>query len=101
MCDVLKSSYHNVKENSFQINAIKRIANENTFTITTGHQLNLFTGPLYFFYKIIDTINICKKLASKYPQYNFIPVYSTWNTKNCNPIVFNKLLISKINMDST
>ena len=75
LCDVLKSSYHNVKENSFQINAIKRIANENTFTITTGHQLNLFTGPLYFFYKIIDTINICKKLASKYPQYNFIPVY--------------------------
>lgn len=74
-CDVLKSSYNNVKENSFQINAIKRLANENTFTITTGHQLNLFTGPLYFFYKIIDTINICKKLTSKYPQHNFIPVY--------------------------
>ena len=100
LCDVLKSSYHNVKENSFQINAIKRIANENTFTITTGHQLNLFTGPLYFFYKIIDTINICKKLASKYPQYNFIPVY--WMASedhDFNEINFFNLFGKKINWD--
>ncbi len=27
---------------------IQSLKNTNTYTITTGHQLNLFTGPLYF-----------------------------------------------------
>lgn len=47
----------------------------NTFTLTTGHQLNIFTGPLYFHFKIITVINAAKQLRMKYPQYNFIPVY--------------------------
>ena len=48
---------------------------ENTFTITTGHQLNIFSGPLYFMYKIVTAINACKELKEKYPNYNFVPVY--------------------------
>jgi bacillithiol synthase len=48
---------------------------ENTFTITTGHQLNIFTGPLYFIYKIVTVINACNRLKEEYPQYNFVPVY--------------------------
>ncbi|NEM96112.1 bacillithiol biosynthesis cysteine-adding enzyme BshC [Pontibacter burrus] len=47
----------------------------NTFTITTGHQLNIFTGPLYFVYKIVTAINTCKQLQAQYPNYNFVPVY--------------------------
>ena len=47
----------------------------NTYTITTGHQLNIFTGPLYFVYKIITAINTCKVLQEQYPDYNFVPVY--------------------------
>lgn len=37
--------------------------------------MNLFTGPLYFLYKIISTINLTKELKSKYPSYNFVPIY--------------------------
>ncbi|WP_187264052.1 bacillithiol biosynthesis cysteine-adding enzyme BshC [Pontibacter beigongshangensis] len=47
----------------------------NTYTITTGHQLNIFTGPLYFVYKIITAINTCKVLQEQYPDHNFVPVY--------------------------
>jgi bacillithiol biosynthesis cysteine-adding enzyme BshC len=54
---------------------ISSLANEKTFTVTTGHQLNIFTGPLYFIYKIITVINTCKKLAEIYPEYRFVPVY--------------------------
>ena len=51
------------------------LRNEKTFTVTTGHQLNLFTGPLYFLYKIISTINLCKELKLAYPDYHFVPLY--------------------------
>jgi bacillithiol biosynthesis cysteine-adding enzyme BshC len=46
-----------------------------TFTITTGHQLNIFTGPLYFIYKIVTVINACKALKKHFPEFNFVPVY--------------------------
>ena len=35
------------------LNQIASLTQENTYTITTGHQLNLATGPLYFLYKIV------------------------------------------------
>ncbi len=54
---------------------IKLLQQENTFTVTTGHQLNLFTGPLYFLYKIISAINLSEQLSEKYPNENFVPVY--------------------------
>lgn len=47
----------------------------NTFTVTTGHQLNLFTGPLYFLYKIFSTINLCEGLSEKHPDKHFVPIY--------------------------
>jgi bacillithiol biosynthesis cysteine-adding enzyme BshC len=54
---------------------IALLSGSKTFTITTGHQLNLFTGPLYFLYKIVSTINLCATLKKEYPEYNFVPVY--------------------------
>ncbi|MCK6617038.1 MAG: bacillithiol biosynthesis cysteine-adding enzyme BshC [Cyclobacteriaceae bacterium] len=54
---------------------IQHLADKKTFTITTGHQLNIFTGPLYFIYKIVTVINSCKKLSAAYPDYRFVPVY--------------------------
>ncbi|OIN56997.1 bacillithiol biosynthesis cysteine-adding enzyme BshC [Arsenicibacter rosenii] len=47
----------------------------NTFTVTSGHQLNIFTGPLYVVYKLVTIINLAKKLKETYPDYNFVPVY--------------------------
>ncbi|MDH6251947.1 bacillithiol biosynthesis cysteine-adding enzyme BshC [Chryseobacterium sp. H1D6B] len=47
----------------------------NTFTITTGHQLNLFSGPVFFVYKILQTIKTCDYLKQNFPDFNFIPVY--------------------------
>lgn len=54
---------------------IESLGDKKTFTITTGHQLNIFTGPLYFIFKIVTVINACKKLKEAYPEYNFVPVY--------------------------
>ncbi len=54
---------------------IQSLLNENTFTVTTGHQLNLFTGPLYFLYKIVSTINLASALKKRHPESHFVPVY--------------------------
>lgn len=48
---------------------------ENTFTVTTGHQLNLMTGPLYFIYKIASAISLSNRLNEEMPGYHFVPVY--------------------------
>ena len=37
--------------------------------------MNLFTGPLYFLYKIVSTINLCKQLKKEFPEHNFVPIY--------------------------
>ncbi|MFT5103834.1 MAG: bacillithiol biosynthesis cysteine-adding enzyme BshC [Candidatus Latescibacterota bacterium] len=54
---------------------IDSLSSENTFTITTGHQLNLFSGPLYFLYKIFSVINLSETLNKKYIKQHFVPIY--------------------------
>src|SRR5690606_37987505 len=54
---------------------IDLLGEKQTFTITTGHQLSLFTGHLYFVYKIISVIKLCEQLKEKYPNNDFVPVY--------------------------
>ncbi|MCH4552954.1 bacillithiol biosynthesis cysteine-adding enzyme BshC [Aestuariibaculum lutulentum] len=71
----LKAQYKTVETSELTLSHIDALQNENTFTITTGHQLNLFTGPLYFLYKIVSTINLSRDLKEAHPDYNFVPVY--------------------------
>lgn len=54
---------------------LRLLAEENTFTVCTAHQPNLFTGYLYFIYKIVHAIKLAVYLKAQYPQYNFVPVY--------------------------
>jgi len=56
-------------------NQADALLSENTFTVTTGHQLCLATGPLFFLYKIVTTINVCRQLNAKHPDLRFIPVF--------------------------
>jgi bacillithiol biosynthesis cysteine-adding enzyme BshC len=75
LANVLKTQYQKLEVSDLTNQNIESLEKDNTFTITTGHQLNLFTGPLYFLYKIISTINLSKELKAAYPEYNFVPVY--------------------------
>ena len=71
----LKKQYECCTPSEATLHNIEALQNETTFTITTGHQLNLFTGPLYFLYKIFDTINLSEQLNAAYPKHHFVPVY--------------------------
>ncbi len=74
LVEILKNQYEN-SQIKIEQSTINNLLNENTFTVCTGHQLCLFTGPLYFIYKIITTINLAEELKKKYTEYNFVPVY--------------------------
>lgn len=54
---------------------IQKLKNSDCYTITTGHQLCLFTGPVYFIYKIISTINLSEWLNKNFTDKKFVPVY--------------------------
>jgi len=54
---------------------IELLKADNTFTVTTGHQLNIFAGPLYFIYKIVTAIKLSRQLKEAFPDKNFVPVY--------------------------
>ena len=42
----LEFQYKSIDTSSVVNGNIKSIMSDNTFTVTTGHQLNIFTGPL-------------------------------------------------------
>jgi bacillithiol biosynthesis cysteine-adding enzyme BshC len=54
---------------------IESLKETNTFTVTTGHQLALCTGPLFFIYKILSTIRLAEELNLKYPTKHFVPIF--------------------------
>lgn len=75
LVDIIMKHYGDLSLSAATLTNVDLLRHDNTFTITTGHQLNLFTGPLYFLYKIISTINLTKQLKEEYPEYNFVPIY--------------------------
>jgi bacillithiol synthase len=75
LVSVLENQYSGIKISPAVKSNIFSIKQNNTFTVTTGHQLNIFTGPLYFIFKIVTVINTCQRLKERFPQYNFVPVY--------------------------
>lgn len=75
LVNTLTKQYKNSTSSEKTTQNIQLLSKKNTFTVTTGHQLNLFTGPLYFLYKIISTINLCEELKVKYPKHHFVPIY--------------------------
>ncbi len=54
---------------------IASLEQHTTFTVTTAHQPCLFTGPLYYIYKIFSTIHLADQLNGAYPAYHFVPVF--------------------------
>ena len=67
--------YKHLPEEKEVLNNIQRMSDENTFTICTAHQPNIFTGPVYFIYKIQHAIALAQELNNKFADLHFVPVY--------------------------
>jgi bacillithiol biosynthesis cysteine-adding enzyme BshC len=72
---VLRQQYDGLEITETVRENINTLENNQTYTITTGHQLNIFSGPLFFIYKLVTTINACQQLSQQHPDHRFVPVY--------------------------
>jgi bacillithiol biosynthesis cysteine-adding enzyme BshC len=72
---VLKSKYDKLNNNAKSLENIENLLSYDCFTVVTGHQLCLLTGPIYFVYKILHVVKQCEELSKIYPQNKFVPVY--------------------------
>jgi len=64
-----KSKY----SNALTTEQIERLRSDDVFTITTGHQLCVYGGPMFFIYKILSAIKTCELL--KESGIHAVPVY--------------------------
>jgi len=75
LVDELRKQYANISLSAKQEANLAALLSENTFTITTAHQPNIFTGPLYFIYKIMHVIKLADELNGQLIENKFVPVY--------------------------
>ncbi len=76
LADVLVEQYKAIGVQTSRLDQqIKSLQNDNTFTVCTGHQACLFSGPLYFIYKICSTIALANALNEDYPEQHIVPVF--------------------------
>lgn len=71
----LKKQYISVDKSAAVERNLEALLFPGTFTVTTAHQNNIFTGPLYFIYKILHAIKLADQLNKSFSQYKFVPVY--------------------------
>lgn len=76
---VLEEQYHDFSAHKLVAQQIQSLAHPNTFTVVTAHQPSLFTGPLYFIYKIFSTINLAEQLNQNYPEHHIVPTFVLGN----------------------
>jgi bacillithiol synthase len=75
LVEQLKKQYAGIDPDDVVRKNIELLLSADTFTITTAHQPNIFTGPLYFIYKILHAIKLSDHCKALLPQYNFVPVF--------------------------
>ena len=75
LVEVLKAQYAQLTSSTLVDQNVTLLLQDNTFVVTTAHQPNIFTGPLYFFYKIIHAIQLAADLKKRFPENNYVPVY--------------------------
>ena len=63
LVSVLERQNSQIELSDSSIKHIKSLKDSRTFSITTGHQACLFTGPLYFIYKVLSSINLAEQLS--------------------------------------
>ncbi|RYG32564.1 MAG: bacillithiol biosynthesis BshC [Chitinophagaceae bacterium] len=72
---VLQEQYKAVETSPIVSANINALSSDNTFTICTAHQPVIFTGTLYFIYKILHVVRLARDCEKQFKGKRFIPVF--------------------------
>ena len=75
LCEVLNETYDGVLLHEKVQENLKLLREENTYTVTTGHQIPIFTGPMFFVYKLLHVIRLSEQLNAENDDFKTVPVY--------------------------
>lgn len=75
LVEELQKQYQGLNISSKLTENLGLLLQPNTYTVTTAHQPNIFTGPLYFVYKILHAIKLAETLQQELSGYHFVPVF--------------------------
>ncbi|MEO5648236.1 MAG: bacillithiol biosynthesis BshC, partial [Chitinophagaceae bacterium] len=79
LVEQLTTQYSTIDQGDKIRKQLHALLDENTFTICTAHQPNIFTGHLYFIYKILHVIQLADHLNKSSPGNYFVPVFYMGN----------------------
>ncbi|MDB4285674.1 bacillithiol biosynthesis cysteine-adding enzyme BshC [bacterium] len=75
LVSALKRQYSGITTTEATLANIERLVDSNVYTLTTGHQLNLFGGSMYTPYKVMTVIRLAEQLNDEISEAHFVPVY--------------------------
>lgn len=74
LIEVLKNQLSELQLSEKQLQNIESLSQKDGFTVVTGHQLNFFSGPVFFIYKILQTIKTANFLSQNSDK-KFVPMF--------------------------
>ncbi len=75
LVQVLENQYAGIQCASIVSLNIQSLLSPRTYTICTAHQPNIFTGHLYFIYKIVHAVKLADELNALIKDHHFVPVF--------------------------
>jgi bacillithiol biosynthesis cysteine-adding enzyme BshC len=79
LVEALLNQYKNdgvsLSEDSEVLKNIQSLLLPNTFSVTTGQQIHIFLGPLFFVYKIQSLLALAKRFNSNTSSQTVVPVF--------------------------
>lgn len=75
LADTLLGQYEGIEIPSSVKSSIEKLRHSNTYTVTTGQQIHIFLGPVFFIYKITSVIRQARRLQNLYPENQYVPVF--------------------------
>jgi len=75
LVEAIQQTHSGKTLSKLQSTNLEALKQDNTFTVCTAHQPNIFTGYLYFMYKTLHAVSLAEQLNKEITDAHFVPVF--------------------------